>query len=294
MFCTFCFYPHTYEELIRSNPIQGGVVDLIGEETRAVYGWKTAGVNPKTGNPRYYLSERGKEEYAKFLKNFNSLSPDKQEYYKGILPSLTEVPDVVDFDLSKSLSETWQLPSMQYLGGLNPKHVGGFNTYIKYKNFEFTTDWTFKTGHLVPSFNDYVNAPRNLSFTDPAFMEIGYSGDLAVSSTNRQRKYLNYWQLPGDETNVKRFLTSDMDLWSTLYSSDKYEKGDYLRLTNLSFSYRVNSKLLARYAIRNLQIGVNMRNLLTFTKYKGVDVATGQAFGYPVPREFNIKLSLGF
>ena len=242
----------------------------------------------------YYLSEKAKAPYAEFLKHFDELSDKDKAYYKKILPSVTEVPDAVDYDVEKQLREIWQIPSIQYLGQLNPKFVGGFNTYVRYKGFDFATDWVFKTGHIVPTFNDYQNAPRNLNRTDPSFMEAGYSSDLAVSSTNRQRKYLNYWQIPGDETNVRRFYTDNNDLWSSMYTDEKYEKGDYLRLMNVSMSYRFNPKWIQKYHLTNLQIGVNMRNLLTFTAYRGIDVATGKAFNYPVAKEFNVKVSLGF
>ena len=285
----------SYEEMLsRGSVLMGGVYDIEGKEVRGVYGWKTAGVNPKTGNPMYYLSEKAKVPYAEFLKHFDELSDKEKAYYKKILPSVTEVPDAVDYDVEKQLREVWQIPSIQYLGQLNPKFIGGFNTYVRYKGFDFATDWVFKTGHIVPTFNDYQNAPRNLNRPDPSFMEAGYSSDLAVSSTNRQRKYLNYWQIPGDETNVRRFYADNNDLWSSMYTDEKYEKGDYLRLMNVSMSYRFNPKWIQKYHLTNLQIGINMRNLLTFTAYRGIDVATGKAFNYPVAKEFNVKVSLGF
>ena len=69
---------------------------------------------------------------------------------------------------------------MQYLGRSNPKHVGGFNTVMRYKGLEFTTSWTFKTGHLIPNFNDYQNAPNNEA--DDRRVALGYSSDLKVSA----------------------------------------------------------------------------------------------------------------
>ncbi|MDO5665145.1 MAG: SusC/RagA family TonB-linked outer membrane protein [Bacteroidia bacterium] len=283
----------SYKQLIHSDVISGGVYDIVGQETKGIYGWKDAGVDPQTGNPMYYLTEEGKAAYREFLKGYDNLSDSKKEHYASILPSLTDVPDAVMYDYP-DMKDTWQMPSMQYLGRLNPKYTGGFNTYFKYKNIEFTTDWMFKAGHMVPTFNDYQNAPRNLAATMPEFREVGYTGNLAVSGTNRQRKYLAYWQMAGDKTNVSRFITDDRDLWASMMTDKKYEKGDFLRMTNLSVSYRVNPKLIERYHLRNLSVALNVSNLLTFTHYKGIDVTTGNAFAYPTPREFNIKLQVGF
>ena len=117
--------------------------------------------------------------------------------------------------------------------------------------------------------------------------------DIIVSGTNRERKYLEFWQGAGDRTNISRFVTTE-DYWSGMVTSDDYEKGDYLRLSNLSLSYRLPSSLVKQMRLTNMTLSFNARNLLTFTKYKGLDVGSGGAFTYPVSREFNLKLSVGF
>ena len=61
-------YSYTsYQEAIKSNVSKGGVLNIIGQETGGIYGWKFAGVNPETGNPQYYLTEAGKRAYGQFL-----------------------------------------------------------------------------------------------------------------------------------------------------------------------------------------------------------------------------------
>ena len=281
----------SYQEAVQSAPLKGGVININGHETGAIYGWKTNGVNPETGNPRYFLTEEGKRAYGKFLDGWDSYSEDKKNKYMGMIGDLTTVPDYVDFVRNDNELMKYFMPSMQYLGRSTPKYVGGFNTYLRYKGFEFTTNWTFKTGHLIPNFNDYQNAPRNMNAGQAS---IGYSSDLAVSATNREAKYLYYWQTPGDVTDVSRFVTSGNDYWASYCLSNNFSKGDYLRMTNLSLSYRFQSSELSRLGFKNMTIGVNARNLLTFSKYRGLDVGSGSAFTYPVSREFNIKLSVGF
>ncbi|MDE5635713.1 MAG: hypothetical protein K2I52_05340, partial [Muribaculaceae bacterium] len=284
---------NSYQDMIKSNVSQGGVLNIIGQETGSIYGWKFAGVNPATGNPRYYLTEEGRRAYGAFLDKWDSYSDEQKERYLAMIGGDTKnVPDIVDFVRDQNRMD-YLLPSMQYLGRTNPKFVGGFNTYLRWKGLEFSTSWTFKTGHIIPNFNDYQNAPNNEASAQRA--ALGYSSDLKVSATNRERKYLNYWQFPGDITNVPRFTTNDNDYWASLCTSDRYSKGDYLRMTNLSVSYRFPSSLIRNWAgMKNLSIGVNARNLLTFTKYRGLDVGSGGAFTYPVAREINFRLTVGF
>lgn len=182
---------------------------------------------------------------------------------------------------------------MQYLGRSNPKYVGGINTYLRYKNLEFSTQWSYKIGHIIPSFNDLQNAPNNNANSALA-PSASYSSDLAVSSTNRERRYLSFWKTRGDVTNIARFVSSGNDYWAGMATSDKYEKGDYIRLTNISLSYRLPAHLVQRFGMKNMSLSFNAYNLLTFTKYKGMDVGTGGSFAYPTAREYNIKLSVGF
>lgn len=282
----------SYQDAIKSNVSKGGVINIVGKETGSIYGWKFAGVNPQTGNPMYYLTDEGKRAYAKFLEE-NVSKRDQYEYYYEA--AANGIPDAVDYIRGSNKNLDFFMPSMQYLGRTNPKYTGGFGTYFRYKGIEFTTNWTFKTGHLVPNFNDYQNAPKNYATFNSTQAALGYSSDLAVSATNRERKYLYYWQFSGDVTNVPRFTTSNTDYWCSMATSDNYSKGDYLRMTNLSLSYRFPSETIRRWCgMTNLTLGFNARNLLTFTKYRGMDVGTGSAFSYPVAREFNFKLTLGF
>ena len=46
--------------------------------------------------------------------------------------------------------------------------------------------------------------------------------------------------------------------------------------------------------LTNKTVSFNASNMLTFQKYKGLEVGCGGAFTYPVSREFNLKLSVGF
>lgn len=281
----------SYQDAIKSNVSQGGALDIIGEETGSIYGWKTAGVDPRTGRPMYYLTESAKRELARVYDNWENLSSSDKEKYSTILSPFGGIPNALPYWYTSGAGAEFS-ESMQYLGRSNPMFVGGFSTYFRYKNFEFMTDWTYKTGHIIPTFNDLQNAPNNIGDAD--LIALGYTSDMNVSSTNRQQKYLNYWRGEGDVTNVSRFMVGENDYWSSIATNDKYERGDFLRMTNLTLNYRFKTEVVNKWGMEQLMIGFNARNLLTFTKYKGLDVGTEGAFNYPVVKEFNIKLTIGF
>lgn len=282
----------SYKDAIKTNISMGGVMNIMGKETGGIYGWKFAGVHPNSGLPMYYLTDAGKKEYAKILDKWDSFTTNNQEYYKesGMIPTLTEIPDMVAISRDLSPFKTMLMESMQYIGRTNPKYVGGFSTSMKYRKFSFDTYWTYKLGHMIQSFDDRKNAPTN----DMATYETGgKSSDFYVSGTNREKKYLYRWRNKGDITNVPNFRNNN-DYYATIHTTNNYQKGDYLRLKSVSLKYRMTGKFAKRFGFDNMNISFTAKNLLTFTKYKGLDVGTGSTFAYPTAKEFNFRLSLGF
>lgn len=79
-----------------------------------------------------------------------------------------------------------------------------------------------------------------------------------------------------------------------MYTDDKYEKGNYLAWRDLTFSYDLKNKWFDRIGLDRCRLGLQVQNLFTFTKYSGLDVTTGGAFNYPLPRTYMFNLSLGF
>ncbi|MDR1543622.1 MAG: TonB-dependent receptor [Prevotellaceae bacterium] len=62
------------------------------------------------------------------------------------------------------------------------------------------------------------------------------------------------------------------------------EKGDYLKLKNLSFGYTLPQKLTQKARIQNLRIYASMQNVFVITKYSGIDPEIGNINGKPLLR----------
>jgi len=84
------------------------------------------------------------------------------------------------------------------------------------------------------------------------------------------------------------------------YSDYYLEKGDFVKLDNVTLGYTFNP--INDY-IRNLRVYISGRNLLTFTGYSGLDpelADTGFTTGidnrgfYPRTRSFTVGLNLEF
>jgi TonB-linked SusC/RagA family outer membrane protein len=78
------------------------------------------------------------------------------------------------------------------------------------------------------------------------------------------------------------------------------EKGDYMRLKNLNFSYTLPKAFVDKIGLRNstFRLYMNGENLLTFTKYSAFDPEVGNlgidAGRYPVSRMVSLGLNVSF
>ncbi|OGX91970.1 SusC/RagA family TonB-linked outer membrane protein [Hymenobacter coccineus] len=123
-----------------------------------------------------------------------------------------------------------------------------------------------------------------------------------------ERAATNYWTGPGSTNEFPRLSWTGAS--NNKQPSDRFlEDGSYLRLKNVQLGYTFGDKLLSPLKISSVRIYASVQNLLTFTKYTGLDPeqgtnsnsagdgvrATGIDFGtYPSARTFTVGINAGF
>jgi len=178
------------------------------------------------------------------------------------------------------------------LGSSIPKYFGGLSNTFTYKGisldvfFQFQLDWDAFNGDLF-----------NLA-------------DAGSSNDNDLVTQLDRWQNPGDITNVPQAYeggiidgftqqTPGAGLTNSRWISD----GSYLRLKQVSISYDFPRTITDKLSLRNLSIFAQATNLITFTRFDGIDPevignqndVNGSSFGvFPVGRQVTGGLSIGF
>lgn len=119
-----------------------------------------------------------------------------------------------------------------------PKINVGFNTNFTYKNFDLGASFYGAFGHYI------YNNTTNAYFFKGAFL--------------------------GGRNTTQEAATSPQAQSDPNSSSTKYlEKGDFLRMGNLTFGYTINS--LEKYKIKSARLFVNASNLFIITSYSGSD-----------------------
>jgi TonB-linked SusC/RagA family outer membrane protein len=171
---------------------------------------------------------------------------------------------------------------------------GGFFSNITYKGFGLRTDFVFKTGNWI---NNIVQARTEFDGND-----VNY---------NKSLDAFNYWKEPGD-TDVLPSPKYAVEDRGTYYSSDRWlQKGDYVRLRNVTLSYTFPKATLEKTPIKTLRIYFQGQNLLTFTKFWGdpeVGISSGESisfadtvapgevtlYSYPNTKSFQMGIDVSF
>ena len=173
-----------------------------------------------------------------------------------------------------------------YLCDSNPDFIGGFGGNFSWKNFRISTQWHYRLGYEI------VN-------------EIALNTEGMLDRNNQSKAVLHRWRAQGqDEPNMvpRAYLNHD----ANNLGSDRYvESGDYLRLVNMTLSYKVPKEICRKFRIKTLDLAFTMRRLTTFTRYTGQDPEISSNiddpfwFGTdnartPPPKSFTFSMALGF
>ena len=181
-------------------------------------------------------------------------------------------------------SYTEAAASKQYTGtSASPKFTGGITNTFSYNRFSLSTFFNFVCGNKV--YND-----SRFYFDNDGLYE-SYNAMVPASGWTR-------WQKPGDiATEPKAVLGGNHD--SNSQSSRYLENGSYLRLRNVTLGYQLPQNFLDGIKVRSARIFISGDNLVTFTKFSGVDpevdLSSGtSSFKYPISRKLLFGINVGF
>jgi hypothetical protein len=139
------------------------------------------------------------------------------------------------------------------IGSPHPTFTYGLNINVAYKDFDVTLFGQGSQGNKIYNFTKY--------FSD--FVGVFYQSGKGLNT-------LNAWTPSNTNTTVPK-LTSGTPNGETETNSYFVEDGSYLRLKNLQLGYTLPKMMLDKVGIERVRFYVQGQNLLTFTKYSGLD-----------------------
>lgn len=222
-----------------------------GNAFGSIYGFKYKGVYKydKYAPGREGLCPYALDANGNFIKDANGEPLPMQFAYNTTSALQFHGGDAIYEDINHdgSIDEL----DIVYLGNCTPKLTGGFGCTIRYKSLTLNTFFNFRYGNKIIN-NARMNA-ENMYTNDNQSIAVNYR-----------------WRQDGDPNGMlPRALYQDGRNW---LGSDRYvEDGSFLRWKQLTLTYAVPTKAIKRAGLKQLNFSFTMNNMLTFTKYTGVD-----------------------
>lgn len=165
-----------------------------------------------------------------------------------------------------------------------PSYNLGVNLGFSWKGLDFSMQWAGAFDYYIYWSTSYYNdtsitwgyAISDRIAGDHYFYDPSNPSD---SRTNINATYPRLYK--GDARNKE--------------ASDFYEyKGDFMKLKNVQIGYSLPSKWMNRIAVKDLRFYVSGENLLTITKFPGMDPELGGTIGYPLMRQISVGAQITF
>ena len=172
------------------------------------------------------------------------------------------------------------------IGNIQPNFFGGISNTITYKNFGLSALFQYSVGG--------ERTWSNIPF-----------GALNILGENKYSEYaLNTWTPETPNARYARALYFDPSASSRI--SDRYlYDTSYLRLKNLQIFYTFDSTLMKKMGVTNAKLMLTATNLVTWTKWPGIDPETFSERGgiidqvnnedpYPLSKSFSFGVQFQF
>jgi len=194
----------------------------------------------------------------------------------------------LDGAISKDYSAVYystNLSNLKYAGTANPTVFGALRNDFSWKGITLSANVTYKLGYSF----------RRSSLESNSL----YIGRYYFSDAD----YQNRWQTPGDEavTNVPALSYPANSIRDIVYrnSSILIEKGDHIRLQDISLGYQFDKKQFPQMPFRSLNIYMYVNNIgiLWRANKAGLDPdyipSPGGNLIYPNPRTYSLGVKVG-
>jgi hypothetical protein len=179
----------------------------------------------------------------------------------------------------------------KHLGSPIPKVTAGLNITVSYKSWDLSV---FVQG----------------AYGQKIFSVLNRDIEGFYRSFNVTHRYAdNHWTEEGSSNKHPRASWDASGNNALIYSSRFLENGSYTRLKNVQLGYTLPASILEKYGFGTVRVYFSGTNLLTFTKYSGLDpemtasnnaqgqgdTALGMDWGtYPAARSYNLGINITF
>jgi len=173
--------------------------------------------------------------------------------------------------------------ALVYSGTTIPPYSLSFSNQFSYKGFSLSFMFIYNGGHVLRDAVDFLTG---------------------TPSSNIYKRSLNYWKQPGDENKPGVIpamnRSANYQTQQVWYAADENVlKADYIKLRELTLSYRFPKNLLNRWNIDNMALNLQINNLWRWSANdRDIDPEAYTTVGYgqgsrtlPLPTTYTLGLS---
>jgi hypothetical protein len=201
--------------------------------------------------------------------------------WAGLDPQTGDPRGYVSDTVSKNyslLANPVKLSDIEYNGPARPQYYGGFGNTFSYKNLSLLVNITYKFDYYFKRFSvNYYNL---------------------VKYYEANKDYSLRWQKAGDEktTQVPSFTYPANYSRDVFYngSSILVEKGDCIRLQNISLSYDFDKASWYRLPLKHIKLYAYVNNVGIIWRANKQGLDPDAPFGIPLPKTYSIGLRADF
>ncbi len=238
-------------------------------EITSLYGIK----DPVTGNEiddisnGWFIGQPVRVNYDYVWDGIWQLGEEEAAAVYGSQPGYVRLKDLNNDDLLDDKDR-------QIIGQLDPKILWGLTNTLIYGNFSLSFFFHGVTG--ITAHNDRM--------TDSVQDDLRY---------NTMKK--NWWTPtnPSNDWYMNRKMANEM----SGHGATLYESSNFIRLKDVSLAYDLPKSAISRIGLSNVKVYMSGRNLLTFTKWSGLDpelVDEDAQRNIPMQKEVIFGLTFGF
>jgi len=185
----------------------------------------------------------------------------------------------VYLDINGDPTYEWTPDDRVAVGDVLPDVVGGINNTFTYGGFDFSFLFAFVMGGDI-----YDSSSKR---------QLG-SMSLGDGLWNHTPHIYDRWQQPGDQSKYPKLTTLNSELGSTtpwINTNLWLHDGSYLRLRNVQLGYNFPTEQVNRWRLDRMRVYVVATNLLTFTKYPGLDPEIARDFENATDRNMSPNIT---
>ena len=187
----------------------------------------------------------------------------------------TETGRPMYYDKDGNITYNWDPLDRVAVGSVLPEAVGGLDNNFKYKNWDFGFLFVFTIGGDI-----YDSSSKR---------QLG-----VVTDWNMRTDIFDRWTQPGDEATYPR-LTRDTETYGSgtpWINTDQWlHDGTYVRLRNVRLGYTMTSDKMKKWNLQSMRISFVATNILTFTKYIGLDPEIARDFENATDRNMSPNIT---